>query len=93
VKKTTPGQLAKTLGIPKRRALEAVLKARLIMAIVREVDRLGITHEKLAARSGIARSAVTGILSGSLQKVTIDRLLRLLEAAGLEADIRVHRAA
>lgn len=93
MKQTTPGQLAKQLGIPKRRGLEAVLKARLIGAIVREVDRVGITHEKLAVRSGLARSAVTGILSGSLQKVTIDRLLRLLEAVGLEADIRIHRAA
>lgn len=93
MKRTTPVQLAKQLGIPKRRGLEAVLKARLIAAIVREVARLGITHEKLAARSGLARSAVTGILSGSLQKVTIDRLLRLLEAVGLAADIRVHRAA
>jgi transcriptional regulator with XRE-family HTH domain len=65
----------------------------LVAAIVLEVDRLGITHAKLAARSGLARSAVTGILSGSLQKVTIDRLLRLLEAVGLEADIRVRRAA
>jgi len=36
---------------------------------------------------------VTGILSGSLQKVTIDRLLRLLEAVGLEANVRVRRAA
>ena len=68
-----------------------MLKAQLIAAIVREVDRLDITHEKLAARSGLARSAVTGILSGSLQRVTIDRLLRLLEAAGLEADIGVRR--
>jgi transcriptional regulator with XRE-family HTH domain len=93
VKKTTPGQLAKQLGIPKRRGLEAVLKARLISAIVREVGRVGLTHEKLAARSGLGRSAVTGILSGSLQKVTIDRLLRLLEAVGLEADITVRRAA
>jgi plasmid maintenance system antidote protein VapI len=93
VKHATPAQLAKQLGIPKRRALEAVLKARLITAIVREVERLGITHEKLAVRSGLARSAVTGILSGSLQKVTIDRLLRLLEAVGLEADIKIRRAA
>ena len=91
--KMSPGQLARQLGIPKRRGLEAVLKARMIAAIVREVDRVGITHAKLAARSGLARSAVTGILSGSLQKVTIDRLLRLLEALGLEADIRVRRAA
>ncbi|NJR43984.1 hypothetical protein HC761_00455, partial [bacterium] len=36
---------------------------------------------ELAARSHLPRSAVTGILSGSLQKVTIDRVLRLVEAA------------
>jgi hypothetical protein len=33
------------------------------------------------------------VLSGSLQKVTIDRVLRLLEAVGLEASLRVRRAA
>jgi predicted DNA-binding protein (UPF0251 family) len=63
------------------------------VAVLREVDRRGLTHAELAAHSGVSRSAVTGILSGSLQKVTIDRvLLRLVEAAGLEA-IRVGRAA
>jgi len=93
MKRTSPGQLARQLGIPKRRGLEAVLKARLIAAVVLEVHRRGLTHAELAARSGLARSAVTGILSGSLQRVTIDRLLRLLEAAGLQADIRVRRAA
>jgi predicted XRE-type DNA-binding protein len=85
--------LARQLGIPKGRALEAVLKAQLITAILREVSRRGLTHAELAARSGLPRSAVTGILSGSLQRVTIDRVLRLLEAAGLEAKLRVSRAA
>ena len=93
MKKTSAGQLAKQLGIPTSRGLEAVLKAQLIAAVVREVGRRRLTHVKLAARSGLSRSAVTGILSGSLQKVTIDRVLRLVEAAGLEADVRVHRAA
>jgi predicted XRE-type DNA-binding protein len=92
-KKTSASRLAKLLGIPKSRGLEAVLKAQLIAAVLREVDRRGLTHATLAARSGLPRSAVTGILSGSLQKVTIDRVLRLVEAAGLEADIRVRRAA
>jgi hypothetical protein len=36
---------------------------------------------------------VSGILSDSLQKVTIDRALLLVEAVGPEADIRVRRAA
>lgn len=92
-KKTSADRLAKLLGIPKSRGLEAVLKAQLIAAVLREVDRRGLTHVELAERSGLPRSAVTGILSGSLQKVTIDRVLRLVEAAGLEADIRVRRAA
>jgi phage-related protein/predicted XRE-type DNA-binding protein len=92
-KKTSADRLAKLLGIPKSRGLEAVLKAQLIAAVLREIDRRGLTHAELAAHSGLSRSAVTGILSGSLQKVTIDRVLRLVEAAGLEADIRVRRAA
>jgi hypothetical protein len=35
---------------------------------------------------------VTGILSGSLQKVTIDRVLKLIEAVGLVAEVKVKRA-
>jgi predicted XRE-type DNA-binding protein len=92
-KKTSAARLAKLLGVSKARGLEAIVKAQLIAAIVREVDRRGLTHAELAARSGLPRSAVTGILSGSLQKITIDRVLRLVEAAGLEADIRVRGAA
>jgi len=93
VRRTSPGRLARQLGIPKSRGMEAVLKAQLIAAIVHEVRRRGITHAEVAARSGLPRSAVTGILSGSLQKVTIDRVLRLLEAVGLEASVKVRRAA
>ena len=93
MKKTSPARLARQLSIPKSRGLEAVLKAQLIAAIVREIARRGLTHMDVATRSGLPRSAVTGILSGSLQKVTIDRVLRLLEAVGLEARIRVRRAA
>jgi transcriptional regulator with XRE-family HTH domain len=58
-----------------------------------EVRRRGLTHAELAKRSGLSRTTVTGILSGSLQKVTIDRVLRLVEAAGLEAQLKVRRAA
>ncbi len=90
---TSPTRLASQLGIPKSRGVEAVLKAQLIAAVVREIGRRDLTHMEVATRSGLPRSAVTGILSGSLQKVTIDRVLRLLEAVGLEASIRVRRAA
>jgi predicted XRE-type DNA-binding protein len=92
-RKTSAGRLAAQLGISKSRSLEAVLKAQLIVAVSREVERQQLTHAQLAQRSGLPRSAVTGILSGSLQKVTIDRVLRLVDAVGLEAEIKVRRAA
>lgn len=92
-KMTSAAHLAKQLRISRSRGLDAVMKAQLIAAVLREVTRRQLTHAELARRAGLPRSAVTGILSGSLQKVTIDRVLRLVEAAGLDAEITVRRAA
>jgi predicted XRE-type DNA-binding protein len=92
-KKNKAGELATALKITKSRALEAVIKAQLIAAIAKAAKKKELTHEILAERSGLPRSAVTGILSGSMQKVTINRILRLVEAAELVAEIKVRNAA
>lgn len=91
--KTTSGsELAKRLGISPARGMEAVMKAQLISAVLKAVEARELTHAEIARRSGLPRSAVTGILSGSLQKVTIDRVLKLIEAVGLVAEVKVKRA-
>ncbi len=90
---TSATELADQLNISKARGLAAVMKARLISAVLKEARRRKLTHPQLAETSGLPRRAVTGTLSGSLQKVTIDRVLRLLETAGLEAEVNVRRAA
>jgi predicted XRE-type DNA-binding protein len=90
-KKTSAARLSSMLGIPHARGMEAVIKAELISAVLKAAEKNHLTHADLANRSGLSRSAVTGILSGSLQKVTIDRVLRLIEAVGLVAEIRVHK--
>jgi len=92
-KMTSATQLAKQLRISRSRGLDAVVKAQLIAAVLREITRRQLTHAELAERARLSRSTVTGILSGSLQKVTIDRVLRLVEAAGLDAEVTVRRAA
>ncbi len=91
-KKTSGAELAKILKIPHARGTEAVIKAQMISAVLKAIAKHGFTHAELAERSGLPRSAVTGILSGSLQKVTIDRVLRLVEAAKLEAEVRLREA-
>jgi len=86
-------KIAELLNIPVSRGMEAVIKAQLILGIVNVVKKNELTHEELAKRSGLPRSAVTGILSGSLQRVTIDRVLKLVEAVGLVAEVKLKKAA
>ena len=93
MKKTPGSELAKQLGISPARGMEAAIKAQLITAVLKAAEKLKLTHAELARRSGLPRSAVTGILSGSLQKVTIDRVLKLVEAANLVAEVKVKSAA
>lgn len=93
MKRTSAQELSKKLGISPARGMEAIIKAQLIGAILKVISRERMTHAELAKRSGLSRSVVTGILSGSLQKVTIDRVLRLVEAARLVAEVRVKAAA
>lgn len=81
MKQATKGiDLARKLGISPLRGVEAVIKAQLIAAVVKEVEKQDLTHAELAKKAKLLRSAVTGILSGSLQKITIDRVLKLVEA-------------
>lgn len=92
-RKSTGIEIANITGVSHARGLEAVMKAQMIVAILAAVEKKNLTHAEIAKKAKIPRSAVTGILSGSLQKVTIDRVLRLVEAVGLVAELKIKRAA
>ncbi|WP_413557469.1 XRE family transcriptional regulator [Bdellovibrio sp. HCB209] len=92
-RKTSGTEIAKMLQIPPARGIEAVMKAQIIFAVKKVVERESLTHTEIATRAKLPRSAVTGILSGSLQKVTIDRLLRLADSVGLTAHLVLKKSA
>lgn len=84
--------LAESLGLPASRGLESEVKAALTKALIQEIERNDLTHQEVADLADVSRTTVTGIINGSLQKITIDRLLRLLGAVGLGVEVRVKRA-
>ena len=51
-------------------------------------DEQELTHLEIAKKSGLPCSDVTGILSGSLQKVTLDRFLRMIDRIQIGPNIR-----
>lgn len=92
-RKSTAQEIAKLVGVSASRGGEAILKAQFISAIIKEVETQHLTHTELAKRSKLPRSAVTGIISGSLQKVTIDRILKLVDAVGLVPHVKLTKVA
>lgn len=93
MKKTSGIELAKKLKIAKSRGIQAVMKAQFTTAILKEVSKQGLTHAALAKKARLSRTTVTGILTGSLQKVTLDRVLKLVEAVGLVPEVKLKKAA
>lgn len=85
--------LAISLGVAKERGQLAELKSRLTKEIKKFIEANELTHQDLADLSGVPRSAITGIINGSLQKVTLDRLLRILFSLGLKIEMKIKTAA
>ncbi len=81
------------ISASEERDLESRLKAKLVAAIRREIDRQKLSHAKVGKLAGIARTNVTGIISGSVTSVTLDRLVRIADALGLTMDLEIKKSA
>ncbi|NOT77506.1 MAG: XRE family transcriptional regulator [Bacteriovoracaceae bacterium] len=82
-------ELALAIGLSEERGQLAELKAKLTKEIILTLKHQNLTHQELSNLSGVPRSAITGIINGSLQKVTIDRLVRILFSLGYIIDMKL----
>lgn len=85
--------LAEDIDLDLQVALVAEFKAKLTFEIIKVVSKKKLTHQEVAILSGLSRSSVTGVISGSLQRVSIDRLMRILLSLGKSVSIKVKDAA
>ena len=90
-KRTT--DLAMALGLPPGRGAMAEMKARLIKEMIKTIKGKGLTHQDVSDLSGVPRSAITGIVNGSLQKVSIERLIRIVTALGKAIELKIKSVA
>jgi predicted XRE-type DNA-binding protein len=86
-------ELAEGLGLTQERGKLAEMKAMLTVEINKSIKKQNLTHQEVADLSSVPRSAVTGIVNNSLQKVTLDRLVRILNALGRSVELKVKNVA
>lgn len=85
--------LTADLGLSPERGDIAEMKARLTVEIAKAVKKQELTHLEVSELSGVPRSAITGIINGSLQKVSIERLVRVLGVLGKKVELKIRKAA
>ncbi|MBT3236347.1 MAG: XRE family transcriptional regulator [Bdellovibrionales bacterium] len=85
--------LGKELGLSKEQIAITKLKTKLKLRIAKRVQKLGLTMPEVAEMSGLTRSVVSGIINGSLQSVSLERLLKIAYALDLSIDFTIKKAA
>ena len=85
--------LGRDLGISPERVGISVMKTKLKQRIIKETLKRDVLNIQLAQSSGLTRTVVSGIINGSLQSVSLERLIRLAFAIDLVVDLNIKRAA
>lgn len=82
-------ELAKVLGLPKGEAAKIEMRANLVVAIRKTVEKKRLTHVEAAKQAGVGRTVVTAILNGNTNHVSTDRLIDIAQSLGLRVTLRV----
>lgn len=85
--------LSKLLGLSESEAIEAEIKTEIMVKIRDEVKKLNLTHQEIADITGVGRTVITQIVNCSIQRITIDRLLKVLISLGISPVIKYKKAA
>ncbi len=85
--------LSKALGLSEADAIEAQLKSEIMTKIRQSIKQKKLTHQEVADLSGIGRTVITQIVNASIQRITIDRLIKVLVALGISPVMRYKKAA
>ncbi len=83
----------KDLGLSQDQIEIAKLKTKLKERIRKRAQKLNLSMPEIAEMCGLTRTVVSGIINGSLQSVSMERLLRLAFALDLSVDLKIKSAA
>ncbi len=87
------GNVFVDLGFDQAMAANYKLRAELAIAIEQTMKARGWSQTEAAEHFEIGRTRLNDVLRGRLEKVTIDRMVNMLAAAGRRVDVTIDSAA
>ena len=69
------------------------VRAELMIAVQRYVDKRGETQSRAAKQLGITQPRLSDLLRGRIEKFSLDALVNMLARVGQQVDVKVKKAA
>jgi len=88
-----PGAVWQDLGFDAGEAANLRIRAALLRRLTVEIGRRKLTQQQAAELLGISQPRVSDLLRGKLHLFSVDRLINLTAAAGLQVELKVRRVA
>jgi len=77
------------LGFPAGEAANLKLRSQLMIAITKLIGSRGLTQSAAAQLLGVSQPRVSDLVRGKLERFSIDTLVAMLGAAGVQVTISV----
>lgn len=90
---TTTGSIFDDLGLGKEEAANLKIRARLMDSLIAFVEERSLTQAEAAEHFGVGQPRISLLLSGSIDKFTIDALINMHAAAGIPVTLDIGVAA
>jgi predicted XRE-type DNA-binding protein len=81
------------LGFPEDRAQNLMLRADLMIAIQRYLQKSGLSQTEAARKLGITQPRLSDLFCHRIERFSLDALVNLAAKAGLSIQMKVKRAA
>ena len=86
-------ELAEALGLTAEDGAEIEFRAELNSAIIARFKKSKMTHAALAKKAGVSRSRLTGLLNNDSMGLSTDFMLKVLDAMGYKANLKISKIA
>jgi predicted XRE-type DNA-binding protein len=67
----------------------AAVRQNLVTAIRRVVEARKMSHSEASFEARVGRTVITAILNDNLEKISTDRLIRIVHRLGLRVEVKV----
>jgi predicted XRE-type DNA-binding protein len=89
----TAEDLGRALGLSVADTAEMEFRSELTVALTKIIQAGRLTHAEIAKKAGTSRTRVIAIANGNTHGVSIDALIRVLNATDHRAELRVKKTA